>query len=317
MATFRVGLSMAGAISAGAYTGGVFDFLIEALDQWESEKRTLRDKRTPEKDWDIPSHDVVIPVMTGASAGGITGALGIIALAEKPPPGSVPKTYRYDQVGDVISRLPRLYNAWVKMPCFVSPSGASDLLGTEDTGEKGVAAVLDTTVLDKIVAASLVGIKEIGAPRPYIAQSMHLFMTHTNMRGVPYEIEFKGGIVGQPGYPMTCHGDRVHYRVEGLGTAPVNSAWADPEQARPIQVGTLRGLVNVEGPWRDFAAVAVGSGAFPVGLRAREVTGVTVGDYLARQWPVHRHNQGAQPGAALGQPLKFRRRRFMKRGDTK
>ena len=36
--SFEIGLAMAGAISAGAYSGGVLDFLIEALDAWEKEK---------------------------------------------------------------------------------------------------------------------------------------------------------------------------------------------------------------------------------------------------------------------------------------
>ena len=34
---------MAGAISAGAYTAGVFDFLIEALDEWEKAKQFARE----------------------------------------------------------------------------------------------------------------------------------------------------------------------------------------------------------------------------------------------------------------------------------
>src|SRR5271163_2793770 len=34
MATFKIGINMAGAVSAGAYTAGVLDFLIEALDAW-------------------------------------------------------------------------------------------------------------------------------------------------------------------------------------------------------------------------------------------------------------------------------------------
>ena len=35
---FEIGLVMAGAISAGAYTAGVVDFLIQALDEWEKAK---------------------------------------------------------------------------------------------------------------------------------------------------------------------------------------------------------------------------------------------------------------------------------------
>ncbi len=37
--TFELGLVMAGAISAGAYTAGVLDFLFEALDAYNEEKQ--------------------------------------------------------------------------------------------------------------------------------------------------------------------------------------------------------------------------------------------------------------------------------------
>ena len=67
---FYVGLCLAGAVSAGAYTAGVIDYLLEALDNWES-------KRGQEG---IPDHRVKIPVIGGASAGGMTGILMASAI---------------------------------------------------------------------------------------------------------------------------------------------------------------------------------------------------------------------------------------------
>ena len=61
---------MAGAISAGAYSAGVMDFLMEALDAYEEAKKL--------DGWDGPVHDVRIPVMTGASAGGMTAAISAL-----------------------------------------------------------------------------------------------------------------------------------------------------------------------------------------------------------------------------------------------
>jgi len=49
---FHLGLCLAGAVSAGAYTAGVIDYLIEALDKWQ--------KRKNENLPDTPSHNVVI-----------------------------------------------------------------------------------------------------------------------------------------------------------------------------------------------------------------------------------------------------------------
>lgn len=36
--TFEIAIMMAGAVSAGAYTAGVMDFLVEALDAWNTAK---------------------------------------------------------------------------------------------------------------------------------------------------------------------------------------------------------------------------------------------------------------------------------------
>ena len=55
--SFRIGLCMAGAISAGAYTAGVMDYLIEAMEEWQRRK----DNNVP----NTPSHIVDIPVIGG------------------------------------------------------------------------------------------------------------------------------------------------------------------------------------------------------------------------------------------------------------
>jgi hypothetical protein len=50
--TFHLGINMAGAVSAGAYTAGVLDFLMEALEQWYLAKSTPGAA--------VPMHDVSI-----------------------------------------------------------------------------------------------------------------------------------------------------------------------------------------------------------------------------------------------------------------
>jgi hypothetical protein len=299
MKPFYVGLTMAGAISAGAYTAGAFDFLMQALEEWEKRKRDLTAAGTARETWDVPSHSVVIPVMSGASAGGITGALGVIALAEELAPGAVPKPIPIDKVGTVTTYLPRLYQAWVQMPRFVDPAGGPDLLGTTDLEDGPVRSLLDTTLLSRIVDASLLGIKKIAPPRSYLAKTLHIFLTHSNMRGVPYEISFTGGNDGQPGYPMMCHADRVHYAVSGIGGDAFHSKWAAPELPPQLDVSTLTTLTEVKDRWQGFAEAALGTGAFPVGLRAREIRGATVGAYGNRQWPIDLRVQDPAAGAAF------------------
>ena len=50
---YEIGLAMAGAISAGAYSAGVVDFLFQALHEWELAKHDNR------KD-SVPNHSVCV-----------------------------------------------------------------------------------------------------------------------------------------------------------------------------------------------------------------------------------------------------------------
>ena len=60
--TFELALVLGGTVSAGAYTAGALDFLIEALDSWTQ----LRDANNST----APRHNVVLRVITGTSGGG-------------------------------------------------------------------------------------------------------------------------------------------------------------------------------------------------------------------------------------------------------
>jgi hypothetical protein len=65
MNPFRLGINMAGAISAGAYTAGVFDFIIQVHHQWEAAKTQCQV---------VPGHTVSIEMLSGASASGMFSA---------------------------------------------------------------------------------------------------------------------------------------------------------------------------------------------------------------------------------------------------
>src|SRR5947209_20154143 len=101
---FEVGLVMAGAVSAGAYTAGVVDFLVEALDAYEFARLK---GRTPEGEtWTGPTHRVRIPVAAGASAGGMTTAMTALQINSE-----------FEHLGEARSlSVParnRLYASWV------------------------------------------------------------------------------------------------------------------------------------------------------------------------------------------------------------
>jgi len=311
--TFYIGLTMAGAISAGAYSAGAFDFLMEALDAWEAEKKRLRDANVPESQWAVPCHEVVIPVMSGASAGGITGALGLIALADTP----AAEQHQYTQVGTVTTRLPRLYKAWVQMPKFVDAAGGPDLLGTGDlkgqqevedqdpNQEPQLLSLLDSTILWQVVKSSFANLPSNPTQRVYLADTIHLFLTHTNLRGVPFEIGFGAGNANQPGYPMLSHADRRHFTVTSIGLAQFASKWAMPDPALNIDLTIPPNVTHLSDVWKDFAFAALGTSAFPVGLRARIIRDVVIEDYSERQWTLGSLKPSVPGGTLFRLPARF------------
>jgi hypothetical protein len=279
--TFEIGLTMAGAVSAGAYSAGVLDFLCQALDAWEQEKR-----RDPDA---VPNHNVCIKVITGASAGSITGALGAAALAGglQPTPSAQAPLYT----------VPALYKAWVELPDLAPPSGAPGLLDTTDlTGTGGVNSLLNGSVLDTIgeIALRTIGNSSLpnptfgplhgGSPVPYIAKNLHLYMTISNLRGIPYKISFgNAGDIG--GYGMLNHGDRTHFVLTGIGDAERRSDWADGDPGDTIAVSSLpKNGAPLLKEWRDFLQAALASSAFPLGLVSRRIDSGML-KYDGRMWP--------------------------------
>lgn len=106
---FRLGIAMAGAISAGAYTAGVMDYLLEALDRWQKAKDSGEA---------VPGHSVRIDAMTGASAGGMTAAIAARALQ-----GEIVHVSMDRRSSPDAKRANMLYRSWVE------PARASVLAG--------------------------------------------------------------------------------------------------------------------------------------------------------------------------------------------
>ena len=276
---FQIGLTMSGAISAGAYTAGVLDFLIEALDAWEDARNG------PDADT-VPGHRVGIKVMSGASAGAITAAIAAIALVDAEPDGKRKAPGAYVKDGFTYRcYLPKLYETWVVKPTFVAETkGATDFLTLSDldapdpatslfatTGvpasgqlkQGTVASVLNARLLDEIANAALKVDRLIDPKRPYISSKLHIYLTLSNLRGVPYKVPFNGF-----DYHMITHGDRVHYAVTDVGTWDTKSAFADNDKQRPLSTNSL---IAGDFAWRNYAVCALASSAFPVGLAPRQI----------------------------------------------
>jgi predicted acylesterase/phospholipase RssA len=243
---FDLGLTMAGAVSAGAYTAGVIDFLIEALDAWESAKRA--------GDPAAPLHAVGLKAVSGASAGSVTGAILAAAL-------------RYDfphirQRTQALGDKNPLYDGWVNM------IDIRQLLGRRDVAEgQAPVSLLDSTRLLEIARKAIdygEGVATI--ERPYLGNPTRFIFTLTNLRGVPYAYTLSA--VGGAGQDMSMHGDCMRFALTGLGRVRRSPVRADEYQIAYPASGTAK--------WQTwgtpFATAALASSAFPVGLAPRELS---------------------------------------------
>lgn len=256
---FELGLCMAGAVSAGAYTAGVLDFLIEALDAFEEEKKERRRNNR------APLHEVVIPVLGGASAGGMCAAIAAIFLDTRFPP------VRADTSEEQRRRNP-LYRAWVQEVDIRRFLQKRDVAGGAE-----LRSLLDCTVLEEIVDGLLDERARSAtvAHRPWLADPLRAVLTLANLRGVPYALRFEGSEDFR--HWMSHHADHVRFSV------PLDPA-AHASTGDPHKVGETelhRDALAGSDDRRAFKAIALGTGSFPVALSPRILERVS-GDYAFR-----------------------------------
>lgn len=258
--TFEIGLVLAGAVSAGAYTAGIIDYLVEKLEAFEAYKKAHAGENT------CPKHKVVIKVISGASAGAMTGVLATANFA------GIPAT-----------NGSRLRRAWVE------EIDISKLLTARDLEDKDavVESLLDSTVLSEITRAGL----QL-APRPvhpsFITDPLDVYLSVTNLRGVPYALSAAGAANGQ-GHEMSRHADFMHFALIDSGTTPA----PDPDDDLiPLARGSLG---NTDANWSLFGQSALASGAFPGGLKPRPLRR-RASDYDNRLWSIpNEHPTGTPP----------------------
>lgn len=236
---FEIGICMAGAVSAGAYTAGVMDFLIQALDEWE--KRKVED---PEN---TPLHDVVIPVLGGASAGGMTSIITANAIQQEIDPVKT--------IADIENGRKRnkIFNAWVNL---THDEMFPELLNNSDLKEGKVTSIFNSTFIDQIAAKTLIPNEDLKyIKRNYFAEELKVFTTLTNLNGIHFKQEFTSDS-DQSSYHISKHSDFACFEItdqayKGKGWMPLNFK---DEKQRKIAIDA-----------------AMATGAFPVGLRARKV----------------------------------------------
>lgn len=159
---FEFALVLGGTGAAGAYTAGVLDFLIEALDCFEA---------------NFDSHKVRLKILSSTSGGTVNGAIlaRTIGMALAPA-----------RLGQAAATLAQnvFYDTWVNQLQV-----SQGLLSTEDNP----VSALNGGPIDR-AAAKLVGFAgPARPPRQWVPNPLRMILTVANLRGVPYTMDLTGG----------------------------------------------------------------------------------------------------------------------------
>jgi hypothetical protein len=253
---FHLGINMAGAVSAGAYTAGVLDFLIEAIDEW------YRAKAEPNPS--VPMHDILIDAFSGASAGGMCAAISA-AMVQGP----------FDHIHNpedpsVKGTTNKFYESWVNR------IDIQWLLQTTDLQPgQPVISLLDSNILDQIADYALAP-TPVGRNPAYISDALTLLLTVTNVRGVPFSLNGDGA--GSAEEDIRYYADRLHF--ETVRAISDNTLFPG---AKPLPLDFDPLKTPSPGRWSLLKDSAKATGAFPLFLAPR-VLERDVDDYLYSPW---------------------------------
>ncbi len=239
--TFEVALVLGGTVSAGAYTAGYLDKLIEALDAWYVAKTN---------DEEVPGHDVKLRVAAGASGGGVCAAILARALA-----------FGFPHISPASPEV-----EWDRNPFYKTWVQDLDIAGFVETNDIAAGQPLKSLFNGKAIGqATKAAAAFQGGPlpagwlaRPYVDNPFRVIVTLANLTGVPYEIDF--GHLGRQSYRF--HADHARFACD------IGAGGGVPGGLRPdeffVQDGGQAPAVN----WLTLASYARASGAFPLGFPA-------------------------------------------------
>jgi hypothetical protein len=262
--TFELGLVLGGTVSAGAYTAGVLDFLVQALDRWEAAKQG--------NDPTVPRHNVVLKVAAGASGGAVNGAiLGRIVTQRITPvtlanePTAAPDN--------------PFYQVWVRKLTIQGLLDPSDLQGTP------LASLCNPGPIDAAAGYVVDFSNGTAVSRDWLGNPLTLFMTLTNLRGIPYRMGFQN-----PNLSLATvnHADFVRFGIQTR---------AGLETFRPDEFTIITQGANTGAGGPVLGDFARASGAFPIGFPARP---------LMRPLKHYNYRVAALPGDGAGVPGEVR-----------
>jgi hypothetical protein len=234
--TFEFALVLGGTVSAGAYTAGAIDFLIEALD-------CLADAP------DAPKHKVVLKLIAGTSGGGVNAAIAARALAYRYPHVSRSTPTSSEGTGNPF------YDIWVNQLRLSAFLDLSDL-------DQTVVSLLNGAPIDRGAETIIEFAGSDPLQREWVAAPLRVILTVTNLRGVPYKIDLGNGL----SQTYINHADYMRFAVKYPHQAL--------DQARPDEsILTFDGEpVPQATTWEALSVAARATAAFPVGFPPRELS---------------------------------------------
>jgi Patatin-like phospholipase len=278
--TFELGLVLGGTVSAGAYTAGALDFLLEALEAWQADAE--------------PLHRVIVKTAAGTSGGAVCAAiLGLLSSRKVPHVGT-----DAGAAAAAVDTGNPLWDLWVNQFQITRLMQTDDLNEDADLGSGAVVkpiqhvpSLIDCRMIDE-AAAKLAAIGNTPwESLAYFTAPFRIAVTMANLRGVPYQILDVPTLGEFSGAAFVQHDDFAWFAFPN-GASPVVTAdsLGKREDEFWLGAGESSGFVGYD----TLAAYAMASAAMPVGLAARA---------LARPREHYHHRPRVRP---MAQPPGYR-----------
>ncbi|MFM1930799.1 MAG: hypothetical protein RL226_102, partial [Bacteroidota bacterium] len=253
--TFHLGITLAGAVSAGCYTAGVLDYLFETFDLWEQAKAgSLEGIQNTAL---VPRHNVVIEAIGGASAGGMCASMAVLhAMNPQRKPVSTP-------LNTPQKRNNIFYDSWVLLDDDQRETFAK-LMDVSDLQSGKVTSLLNSKPIDSIAerAFQVSGALRLDTLPAYIASDLEVLLSVTMLRGLPLEVDFRTPIRARakkgrysPSHITWEHYTLAHFKLSDADARRKGYLWLNPFDAE------ARALM---------LKCTIATGAFPIGLKFRK-----------------------------------------------
>ena len=260
---FKLGLTMAGAVTAGAYSAGCLYYLLRNLELWERKKISKECNS-------IPRHKVTLEVLGGASAGSMVTAIAALTFGLKKDINNI----------EELDTTDLQYDAWVNLldkEEHVKKGTLMELLkpNKKDSENAGKFSLFNSDFLDQLRDRIIdkIILSEKREWPVYISEHLQILFTLTSLNGVPVGVSFSKDKPDSPESPvhyMKLHQVTSHHKrePEGKDTSPliklprVNNL----EISEHISDEQKAIIKRKKKEMQEFVDYALASGAFPIGF---------------------------------------------------